>query len=391
MPPKRAIRGDSRKGLSKSATLLEAVDFDENFDRAEKSETNIRKLFEGTVGSGKIVELLEGYQETVRAMKSYGLDPKESVPFTFLFRGPPGTGKTTTARKMGKVYYDMGFLATAELIECSATDLIGSYVGQTGPKVQDLLDRALGRVLVIDEAYRLADGNFAKEAIDELVDSVTKPRYYQKLVIILAGYERDINQLMSINPGLTSRFPEVIDFQALSPLECVVLLTNVLKETKARLAGNAGNFDLTALERPTEPFMESLLMSFSELSLQEGWASARDVVTLAKGIFSKTLRKKPASGSVKKMKVEESMVISEVQGMLEERANRSRSANVSDIFAYPGLHQFPPAEVAALWLPEMLIRRVSHHQTQLRRKPKPLRTHILRLQRRSRSRRPRNR
>jgi signal recognition particle GTPase len=61
--------------------------------------------------------LLEEYQQTVRTVKSLGLEPKDNIPFNFLFRGPPGTGKTTTARKMGKVFYDMGFLATAELID----------------------------------------------------------------------------------------------------------------------------------------------------------------------------------------------------------------------------------------------------------------------------------
>ena len=118
-----------------------------------------------------------------------------------------GTGKTSTARKIGKIYYDMGFLATAEVVECSAKDMVGEYVGQTGPKTEKLVERALGKVLFIDEAYRLAEGHFAKEAVDELVDCVTKPKFFQKIIIVLAGYDKDINRLMSLNPGLTSRFP----------------------------------------------------------------------------------------------------------------------------------------------------------------------------------------
>lgn len=94
-----------------------------------------------------------------------------------------GTGKTTTARRMGKVYYDMGFLADATVVDCSATDLIGQYVGHTGPKVQKKFDEALGRILFIDEAYRLAEGHFAKEAMDEIVDCLTKERYHNKLVV----------------------------------------------------------------------------------------------------------------------------------------------------------------------------------------------------------------
>lgn len=71
---------------------------------------------------------------------------------------------------MGQVYYDMGFLSSAEVLECSASDLVGQYVGHTGPKTIAKLDKALGKILFIDEAYRLSEGNFASEAVDELVD-----------------------------------------------------------------------------------------------------------------------------------------------------------------------------------------------------------------------------
>lgn len=100
-----------------------------------------------------------------------------------------GTGKTSTARKIGKVYYDIGLLASDEVVETSATDFIAPYVGQTGPKTQNKLESGLGKVLFIDEAYRLADGEFAKEAMDEIVDCITKPKFAQKLIIILAGYD----------------------------------------------------------------------------------------------------------------------------------------------------------------------------------------------------------
>lgn len=85
------------------AQTLDARDFDENFDRAERADTNVAMLFADTVGNEKVVSLLQEYQENVRAMKELGIDPKETISFNFLFKGPPGTGKTTTARKMGKV------------------------------------------------------------------------------------------------------------------------------------------------------------------------------------------------------------------------------------------------------------------------------------------------
>ncbi|CAJ2510869.1 Uu.00g064940.m01.CDS01 [Anthostomella pinea] len=312
------------RGQTKSAATLEAIDFDENFDRAERSETNVQTLFEGTVGSVDIVARLTGYQETVRTMKALDMDPRENIPFNFLFRGPPGTGKTTTARKMGKVFYDMGFLADGKVIECSATDLIGQYVGQTGPKVQQLLDKALGKVLFVDEAYRLADGGFATEAVNELVDSVTKERYHKKLIIILAGYEKDINRLMSINEGLTSRFPEVVNFRGLSPPECFTLLTKQFASRRPKLELKGISLDLTAVESPSLDFAQQVARLFSGLSKQSSWASARDVQTLGKAIFNDMLKDRAALTS-KKLVLQEGVVISHLQKLFDERESRSRS------------------------------------------------------------------
>ena len=315
----------SRKQTDSGSTL-EALDFDENFDRAERAETNVSMLFEGTVGQEDVIAKLQGYQETVRTMKSLELDPKEDIPFNFLFRGPPGTGKTTTAKKMGKVFYDMGFLATADVEECSATDLIGQYIGQTGPKVQAKLDTALGKVLFIDEAYRLAKGDFAKEAMDELVDATTKDKYAKKLIIILAGYENDINRLMTTNPGLTSRFPEVIDFRALRANECVKLLLQALMSHKTRLSSPKSkkkvNLDVSVLQSLEQPLGTNLNRLFSELVKQESWASARDVNTLARNIFNIIIQDKQgiAKGH---LNVRGDVIEAELTKMLHERASRS--------------------------------------------------------------------
>ncbi|RYP20847.1 hypothetical protein DL765_002581 [Monosporascus sp. GIB2] len=310
------------KGEAKLADTLEAIDLDENFDRAQGSETDIRKLFEGTVGSEDIISLLLGYQDTVRKMKTLDLDPKENIPFNFLFRGPPGTGKTTTAKKMGKVFYDMGFLATAEVVECSATDLIGQYVGQTGPKVQQLLEKALGKVLFIDEAYRLADGHFANDAVNELVDSVTKEKFHKRLIIILAGYESDINHLMSVNEGLTSRFPEVINFRSLGPSECMILLATLLTRQKAQLQRKGVFLDLAALESSEFSFVSCVMSLFKRLINQAGWANARDVKTLSQSIFNQALK---SQAGPKQLVVDEQIIISKLEDLFNEREARSRT------------------------------------------------------------------
>ncbi|KAF5247275.1 hypothetical protein FANTH_6532 [Fusarium anthophilum] len=301
-------------GHVKRHGTLEPVDFDEDFDRAEKGDTDVKKLFEGDVGRDRLISILQGYQTRVRQAKQLEIDPE--IPFNFLFRGPPGTGKTTAARKMGQVYYDLGFLASTEVIEVSATELIGQYVGHTGPKVQQLLDKALGRVLFIDEAYRLAsESSFAREAVDELVDCVTKPKYHGKLIIILAGYVQDINTLLGINPGMSSRFPESIDFDPLTPASCIQLMTSQLQASKAKLKGKIP-VDLSCLERPEREFLAELTNKFKELSEQDSWANARDVKELAKKMFHRF------DLSSKSLTLSEELIRSTMDDMMAERRGR---------------------------------------------------------------------
>ncbi|KAM0230088.1 hypothetical protein ACHAPO_009454 [Fusarium lateritium] len=302
-------------GLVNRRTTLEAVDFDAEFDRAEKGDTDISKLFSGDVGRDSLIAILQGYQNRVRQGKEFDIDPE--IPFNFLFRGPPGTGKTTAARKMGKVYYDMGFLAKPEVIDVSATELIGQYVGHTGPKVQTLLDKALGKVLFIDEAYRLASetGSFAREAVDELVDCVTKPKYHQKLIIILAGYVQDINSLLAINPGMSSRFPDNIDFDSLAPSACILLMTKQMQTHKAKLKGRRIT-DFSCLESPTELFLNDLTKAFETLSQQDSWANARDVKELAKKLFQKF------DLSCPELTLTKDMVLATLNDMMKERRGR---------------------------------------------------------------------
>ncbi|KAI0050262.1 P-loop containing nucleoside triphosphate hydrolase protein [Auriscalpium vulgare] len=252
--------------------VFEPQDFDLKFDRAAHSGANLKALFADVIGCEKIVEKLEGYQNIARSMKTRGRVVRPGlIPTNFVFKGPPGTGKTTTARKMGEVYYDMGILSSVDVVECSASDLVGEYVGQTGPKTQRLFTQALGKVLFIDEAYRLAEGHFAKEAIDELVSTLTLEAFAGKLVVILAGYDQDINKLLDVNAGLSSRFPEVILFENMSAEACLRVIAQELKEndiTSAELADPAGAY-------------AAMVEKMRELARGPSWGNARDAKTLA--------------------------------------------------------------------------------------------------------------
>ena len=224
-----------------------------------------------------------------------------------------GTGKTTTAKRMGAVFYEMGFLATKDVVECSATDLIGEFVGHTGPKTKKLMESALGRVLFIDEAYKLGEGQFGKEAMIEMVSNLTKDRYRNKLVTILAGYEHEINTLMAINPGLTSRFPETIDFNHLLIHDCIDLLIKRLKSRKLD----------TSIFESSRYLRKSLVVHFKKLSTLPSWGNARDIETLAKTIY---IRMMETTSPQPSLSVPEEIVMDKIMEMTKERQNRAAAA-----------------------------------------------------------------
>ncbi|KAL2843942.1 P-loop containing nucleoside triphosphate hydrolase protein [Aspergillus pseudoustus] len=309
---------------------LEPQDFDPEHDRGERKDINVRMLFQDIVGCEAIINKLEDYRLTVKNLRELEMDPRQQVPFNFLFRGPPGTGKTSTARKMGQVYYDMGLLSSSEVIESSATDLVGQYIGHTGPKTQELLEKSLGKVLLIDEAYRLAEGQFAKEAMDEVVDCITKPKFFQKLIIILAGYDKDINRLMAINPGLTSRFPEELEFASLTPDACIQLLTNLLQKKKSDFAQKINDFDLEALESPRTGFTEQLRSRFIRLTQTANWANARDIQTISKAILRVAIK----TMQDKKIAICEDLIMNTINDMVSERTKRAINQS---IFTNPAL------------------------------------------------------
>jgi stage V sporulation protein K len=130
-----------------------------------------------------------------------------------VFKGNPGTGKTTVARILARLLREMGVLTKGHLIEVERADLVGEYIGHTANKTREMVKKALGGILFIDEAYSLARGgekDFGKEAIDTLVKAMEDHK--NDFVLILAGYEDEMEDFLRSNPGLPSRFPIQIDF-----------------------------------------------------------------------------------------------------------------------------------------------------------------------------------
>ncbi|MNI15159.1 Stage V sporulation protein K [compost metagenome] len=134
--------------------------------------------------------------------------------YHMIFSGNPGTGKTTVARIIARMFHAMGVLGKGHFIEVERADLVGEYIGHTAIKTRDLMKKAMGGILFIDEAYSLARGgekDFGKEAIDCLVKGMEDKK--NDFILILAGYPDEMEQFLATNPGLPSRFPIQVEFE----------------------------------------------------------------------------------------------------------------------------------------------------------------------------------
>jgi SpoVK/Ycf46/Vps4 family AAA+-type ATPase len=154
-----------------------------------------------------------------------------------VFVGPPGTGKTTVARLIGRIYRGIGVLRSGHLIETDRAGIVAGYVGQTALKVDKAVQQALDGVLFIDEAYTLQSGgeqDFGGEAISALLKRMEDER--ERLAVILAGYDTPMAKLLDSNPGLRSRFPTILQFPTYSPEELAEIFRRMMGKYDYRLS-----------------------------------------------------------------------------------------------------------------------------------------------------------
>ena len=200
----------------------------------EKSMDEIFEELNSLVGLKKVKEVLNDLVSLIELKnKSKGSLNIKDTNLHMVFLGNPGTGKTTVARIIAKILYNLKYIKKDKLIEVSSKDLVAEYVGQTAPKTMEVVKRAMGGVLFIDEAYSLASGNgtsngYNEEAVATLIQAMEN--YRDNLVVIFAGYTKEMQNFLNLNSGIVSRIGYTLEFDDYSTEELIQIFESMIKK-----------------------------------------------------------------------------------------------------------------------------------------------------------------
>lgn len=248
----------------------------------------------------KIVREIHAFIEIQRRREQEKLNT-EPLVLHMIFKGNPGTGKTTVARIMSKFFCEIGVLSRGHLIEVERADLVGEYIGHTAQKTREQLKKAHGGILFIDEAYSLARGgekDFGKESIDVLVKAMEDHK--NELILILAGYQKEMEGFLETNPGLRSRFPIHIDFPDYNQQELMRIAERMLLTRQYSLSGD------------TQLALLKILLSHQNSTI-ENFGNARTV----RNIIEKAIRRQAVRLMAKATTTRQELMIIEPADLLE--------------------------------------------------------------------------
>ena len=216
---------DLQKIMTTGKGMLPDIPIDEEL--LKESLGKLKRM----IGLNKVKQDIDELVKLVRYYKSQGKDVRKAFSLHNVFSGNPGTGKTTVARILAQIYKALGILERGHLVECDRQSLVGGYVGQTAIKTSDLINKAIGGVLFVDEAYSLTDGganDFGREAVETLLKRMEDRR--GEFIVIAAGYTQNMEKFMESNPGLKSRFDKVFYFEDFNANELYTVAINQLAE-----------------------------------------------------------------------------------------------------------------------------------------------------------------
>ena len=209
--------------------LIKYISFNKEIPKLEEKKTldEIFKDLNELVGLEKVKKVLYDLVDVINLKeKAKDLTIKD-MNLHMVFLGNPGTGKTTIARIISNILYNLGYIKENKLIEVSSKDLVGQYVGQTAPKTMDVINKSLNGVLFIDEAYTLAvkgESSYNAEAIATLIQAMEN--YRDKLVVIFAGYTKEMQDFLNSNSGITSRIGYTLEFDDYKTEELIKIFNN---------------------------------------------------------------------------------------------------------------------------------------------------------------------
>ncbi|WP_461214105.1 AAA family ATPase [Lacticaseibacillus sp. GG6-2] len=203
-----------------------------NQDDKDQAVDDLLAELNGMIGLNSVKTFVTDLVAKVRVEKKL----KEKLPdsnkptYHMVFSGAPGTGKTTVARIISKLFYNLGILPTDRVMEVSRPDLVGQYIGETEAKTSKVLRNAMGGVLFVDEAYQLTKAgdskDFGKEAVETFITALENDR--DQFVAIFAGYTDDMDKFLAANEGLRSRVPLKLEFENYTPEEVAQIVTNIV-------------------------------------------------------------------------------------------------------------------------------------------------------------------
>jgi len=239
----KAFRIGDREVSKEELVTLTPEDFgvDLEFNARDKMK-ELQDELDGLVGLEVVKNIVKGIINTLELQhrkKEMGIE-SEDMSLNMIFSGNPGTGKTTVARIIGKILKAIGVLKKGHIVEVTRSDLVGEYIGQTAPKTLNKIKEAYGGVLFIDEAYSLNGSgvsDFGKESIATLIKEMEDNR--DKLVVIMAGYTKEMKDLLNLNPGIDSRVKFTIEFSDYNPDELMKIFEGLCQKESYEISEEA--------------------------------------------------------------------------------------------------------------------------------------------------------